>query len=96
MLRESEEYLLKSSRTNLGKLIRQHLRKPLLRKFRSKFWDKDGNERNWGAMKEADITALFTASRNDCYYYIADFLVFDFNGENVNVQKKFPIITQND
>ena len=47
-------------------------------------------------MKEADITALFTANRTDCYNYIADFRVFDFNGENVNVQKEFPIITQSD
>ena len=69
----------------------------LLKRFREDFWcNNNEKERNWIAMKEAEINTQCEASRKKCYDYIESFIDFDFNTEDENLKRNFPIITQND
>jgi len=81
-LRESENNLLKFCRTELGLKIRQNLLNTLMRRFRKDFWfDSNGTVRDWGALNEADVTALFENYRTNGLNSITAFESFDFRRE---------------
>jgi hypothetical protein len=92
LLRESEAKLLESSRKELESTIKLSLSDRLLRRFNNDFWyNNNGFERNWIAMKEADIIALFKSSITNGHNCITAFQVFDFNEEN---KSNNPIVSQ--